>query len=709
MKRQFVSILMALVMALSLLPAQALAEDNTVTELNKSNISNYVTNGLGNGTYKLTEDVTITNTLTITGNTTLDLNNRVLQMTGSGSVFKIESTGRLTLEDNAATKTQKYFDRNDTTGLWSWRTDNSTSAYSVSGGIITGGTGLTDTNNNGYGGGVYVDGSGQFTMTGGNIVGCKAEGYIAYGGGVFVAKGGHFTMTGGSITGCTAVAQGYGHAYGGGIRNHGDVNDSNVGHTTLSGTAEIRDCHAKCANDYIYTSYGGGVSDAGTLTISGDVTIIGCTDGGQGSDAMYINANNGSSVTGGTFYGSVKDVGNKITDPIVTYQVNDANYATQVVPSGETATQPADPTVPAGQTFDGWYKADGTEWNFTNDTVTESLTLTGWLYAPVTNETGLTAALADNSIDVIRLMNDINITSTVEIKRDRQVTLDLNDHVLQMTSGGRVFDVNPGCCLTLEDNAAKKTTKYFDRDESTGLWTLRTSGTSNYSVSGGVITGGNTASNHSGGAILVLTSSTAIMNGGSIVGCSAGVGGGAVYMNGGKFEMNSGTIIGCTANDNGGGVSVLNGIFTMTNGSISDCKAANGNAICLRGGTMNANGGTVDGTVVLESRGSIQGSGTNATEFNGTVTNKGTISYGVFNGTVENTGTLTGGTFNGEVINNGTITGGVFNNTVSGSGTITGGTFNPPMTGSGTKNDPYQISTADQLKLFRDIVNGAGG
>ena len=31
------------------------------------------------------------------------------------------------------------------------------------------------------------------------------------------------------------------------------------------------------------------------------------------------------------------------------------------------------------------------------------------------------------------------------------------------------------------------------------------------------------------------------------------------------------------------------------------------------------------------------------------------------------------------------------------------------MTGSGTKTDPYQISTADQLKLFRDIVNGSNG
>ena len=733
MKRRFVSILMALVMALSLLPAQALAEDNTVTELNKNNISN----GLGNGTYKLTEDVTITNTLTITGNTTLDLNNRVLQMTGSGSVFKIESTGRLTLEDNAATKTQKYFDRNDTTGLWSWRTDNSTSAYSVSGGIITGGTGLTDTNNNGYGGGVYVDGSGQFTMTGGNIVGCKAEGYIAYGGGVFVAKGGHFTMTGGSITGCTAVAQGYGHAYGGGIRNHGDVNDSNVGHTTLSGTAEIRDCHAKCANDYIYTSYGGGVSDAGTLTISGDVTIIGCTDGGQGSDAMYINANNGSSVTGGTFYGSVKDVGNKITDPIVTYQVNDANYATQVVPSGETATQPADPTVPAGQTFDGWYKADGTEWNFTNDTVTESLTLTGWLYVGVDTEQAFTNALADNSIDVIRLTNDITLTiqhpPTLELIRNgRQVTLDLNGHVLDLGNTGIAVGGDSVGSMTIIDSRPNEPHKFTPNDD--GPWVLDgQNGTE--TVLGGIIT-------NSGSAIHVGGSGgKVIMNGGNIVGCGAGDGGAVSIVAGGQFTMNAGSIAGCKASGKGGGVYLLigtfelaggviksckagnkggavyvgnkDGIFTMTGGSIEGCKAANGSALCLYG-KMEANGGTVDGTVVLDTKenhgihqGIIQGSGTNATQFNGAVTNDGTISHGTFNGTVENTGALTGGTYNGEVINNGTINDGVFTGIVSGNGKITGGTFNPPMTGSGTKNDPYQISTADQLKLFRDKVNSS--
>ena len=115
-------------------------------------------------------------------------------------------------------------------------------------------------------------------------------------------------------------------------------------------------------------------------------------------------------------------------------------------------------------------------------------------------------------------------------------------------------------------------------------------------------------------------------------------------------------------------------------------------------GKLYANGGSVDGDVVLgdteDGPSTITGSG--GTVFNGKVT-------------VTPGSTIESGKFNGEVINNGTITGGVFNNTVSGSGTINGGTFNTPMTGSGTKNDPYQISTAAQLKRFRDIVNGSNG
>ena len=80
--------------------------------------------------------------------------------------------------------------------------------------------------------------------------------------------------------------------------------------------------------------------------------------------------------------------------------------------------------------------------------------------------------------------------------------------------------------------------------------------------------------------------------------------------------------------------------------------------------------------------------------FNGTVTNKGTISGGAFNATVTNNaggkisggafqstgsvtnyGTIENGTFNGTVTNSGTIENGIFDGTVTNNNTISGGTF----------------------------------
>lgn len=191
--------------------------------------------------------------------------------------------------------------------------------------------------------------------------------------------------------------------------------------------------------------------------------------------------------------------------------------------------------------------------------------------------------------------------------------------------------------------------------------------------------------------------------------------GGGVYLaNNTKFTLSGSAVIqNCTATNSansgeayGGGVSAdcVKEITLADSARIVGCTAANGSGLYITGshqpgyGILYANGGSVEGDVVL---GDYENypctiTGTGGTVFKGKVT-------------VAPGSTIKSGTFNGEVTNNGTITGGVFNNTVSGSGTITGGTFNTPMTGSGTKNDPYQISTAEQLKLFRDIVNGAGG
>lgn len=614
MRKRIISTLMALCMALTLLPVQVLAanyamgEDAGVsaralagtagTELKADNIDAYIANGLGNGVYMLAEDVTISGTLKVTGEAAVDLNGYVLRYadtTANGSVFEIVSGGDLTVIDSRPNVEHKFTPNAD--GLWVLDEQNGTEI--VRGGIITGGTGLTDRNNNGYGGGVYVDGGGRFTMTGGSIVGCKAEGYIAFGGGVFVAKGGQFTMTGGSIVGCTAVADEYGHAYGGGIRNDGDDNNSNVGRTTLSGTAEIRDCHAKGG----FQLYGGGISDAGTLTISGDVKIIGCTAGGMGSDAMYVNANNDSSVTGGTFYGSIQDLGNKISGLIVTYRINDADYAIQVLQSGNQITLP-DPAKP-GYTFDGWYK-DGAKWEKTT-LVTEKLTLTGSLYVPVTDESTLTAALADSSSDVIRLTSDIRLSNELQITNNRKVTLDLNGYVLNL--GGKHISVSAlsgdpwyhSNQLTIIDSDPTKPHKVTDND---GLWKLDENG--DKTVSGGIITGGSNGSS----AITVGLRGTVTMNVGNIVGCSTSGVGGAVSARNGTFIMNGGSIIGCKTDFAGGAVYVsTDSTFTMTGGSIADCTAVNGSALYLKNGTMNAGGGMVGGTVVLERNSAIQGSG----------------------------------------------------------------------------------------------------
>ena len=642
MRKRIISTLMALCMALTLLPVQVLAANYTVgedtsvsaralagtagTELKADNIDAYVANGLGSGVYTLAEDVTISGTLRVTGEATVDLNGYVLRYadtTANGSVFEIVSGGDLTVIDSRPNVEHKFVSNAD--GLWVLDEQNGTEI--VRGGIITGGTGLTDRNNNGYGGGVYVDGGGRFTMTGGSIVGCKAEGYIAFGGGVFVAKGGQFTMTGGSIVGCTAVADEYGHAYGGGIRNDGEVR-GDIGRTTLSGTAEIRDCHAKGG----FLLYGGGISDAGTLTINGDVKIIGCTAGGMGSDAMYVNANNDSSVTGGTFYGSIQDLGNKISGLIVTYRINDADYAIQVLQSGNQITLP-NPAKP-GYTFDGWYK-DGAKWEKTT-LVTEKLTLTGSLYVPVTDESTLTAALADSSSDVIRLTSDIKLSNELQITNNRKVTLDLNGYVLDL--GGKHISVSAlsgdpwyhSNQLTIIDSDPTKHHKFTDND---GLWKLDENG--DKTVSGGVITGGSDGSS----AIIAGSRGTVTMNVGNIVGCSTSGVGGAVSARNGTFIMNGGSIIGCKTDFTGGAVYVLNGkfimnsgsitncvvtspagdggavyisndsTFTMTGGSIADCTAVNGSALYLKNGTMNAGGGTVGGTVVLERNSTIQGSG----------------------------------------------------------------------------------------------------
>lgn len=649
MKRRIVSVLMALVMALSLLPVQALAEDaavgKPVTEIKQAEQTGegeepgdpeeeqepgepeepvrefvqgeaqltvstaamaagtagertvpsdfYEALNVG-GSLTMQNDVDYGKSMWVSRDLTIDLNGYVLKMTG----IKVENGVHLTIKDSRPDAEHKFTPNDD--GLWVLDETNGTKT--VNGGVIYGGTGFTDENNNGYGGGVYVDGDGTFTMEGGNIVGCKAEGHDAYGGGVFVAKGGQFNMSGGKIIGCAAVADQYGHAYGGGIRNDGEYNNSNVGRTTLSGTAEIRDCHAKGA----LKLYGGGVSDAGTLTISGNVKIIGCTAGGMGSDAMYVNANNGSSVTGGTFYGSIKDPGNKISGVTVTYKDGDSEYAKQVLPSGTPATRPDD-LAKHGYTFDGWYTSDGAQWDFTT-AVTENITLTArWTLKAqeVSNEQELTAALADSANGVVRLTADITITAGLKITRD--VTVDLNGYVLRYDEAANpdsIFRVKAGK-LTLTDSAPTAT----HSDASL--------------PAGGLITGGKgfkydngagQSYNYYGGGVYVETGASFVLAGGTIYACGVQSGansayGGGIYAEGGSVTMTGGAIRNCAVSADygasGGAIYAKAGSVTMSGGVISGCSAMDGGGILTSGCTVRITGGRIENCKASERGGGL--------------------------------------------------------------------------------------------------------
>ena len=275
MKKRILSILLMCCMVLTLLPVQALAEDSAYTvgedtsvsaralagtagtKLKADNIDAYVANGLGSGVYTLAEDVTISGTLRVTGEATVDLNGHILRYAETadpGSIFRVEAGKTLTLTDSAPTASHS-------------------DASLPAGGLITGGKGFKYDNGAGqsynyYGGGVYVEAGASFELAGGTIYACGVQSgaNAAYGGGIY-AEGGSVTMTGGAIRNC-AVSADYG-ASGGAIY-------AKAGSVTMSGGV-ISGCSAMD---------GGGILTSGcTVRITGG-RIENCKASGRGG--LYI-------------------------------------------------------------------------------------------------------------------------------------------------------------------------------------------------------------------------------------------------------------------------------------------------------------------------------------------------------------------------------------------------------------------------------------
>ena len=156
-----------------------------------------------------------------------------------------------------------------------------------------------------------------------------------------------------------------------------------------------------------------------------------------------------------------------------------------------------------------------------------------------------------NAGDTITLNSNTEIAATLQITKN--LTLDLNGHVLKMTGDGSVLRVSDSATLTITDSRPQ--------NPHTGSYAGL--------PAGGVITGGKGTdaggSVHSvGGAVFLENGTTLKLDGGTLTGNSSR---GSVFINGATLVMSGGTITGETV-----GVHNNVGTFAMNGGRITGCS-----------------------------------------------------------------------------------------------------------------------------------------
>ncbi len=202
------------------------------------------------------------------------------------------------------------------------------------------------------------------------------------------------------------------------------------------------------------------------------------------------------------------------------------------------------------------------------DVTNPLLTTAGATSPPDTAATRLKSAISNGG--TVQLTEDIKISETLLVTRD--VTLDLNGHVLKMTGSGSVLYVKKDgpdtVTLTITDSRPQNphTGSYADLPAGgviTGGTGTRESWTS-YTLGGAVfledgmtlkLEGGTLTGSSSDSSVFIRTGATFVMTGGTITGENFGV-----HNNVGTFTMTGGRITGCRDR----GVYVYNGNMTMS-------------------------------------------------------------------------------------------------------------------------------------------------
>ena len=314
MRKRLISMVLAVSMAVSIMPAPAFAsgggqQPETVIgqEVDQQNSSDDYTevDSLDNLTYtnneckvRLTESIVMTGAVTVNnGNRlTIDLNGHTLTAAENSRAFFIQN-GALTIEDSIGGGViQGSGTVNGYGGAILMNGSDSNNALTLAGGTIRGFTAK-------YGAGVSM-GNGTFRMTGGAIRNCSATGGKADGGGVYVS-GGSFEMSDGTISACNAANAGGGvYVLSGSFEmSGGSIEDC----TAYEGAGvKVYPSSGKTAS---FSMTGGEIQNCNTNGVSiyaiggtSEFSMSGGTIEDNGGDGVRVDA--GSAVMSG---GSVKD------------------------------------------------------------------------------------------------------------------------------------------------------------------------------------------------------------------------------------------------------------------------------------------------------------------------------------------------------------------------------------------------------------------
>ena len=197
----------------------------------------------------------------------------------------------------------------------------------------------------------------------------------------------------------------------------------------------------------------------------------------------------------------------------------------------------------------------------------------------------------------------------------------LNGH----TYAARAYDYGPcvtignGVNASITDCSAEETGKFTHSHSYQGV---KVGANGTFTLWRGSISEFNAATDSSspsssryGGGVHVAKDGTFTMNGGSITKCTAYAGGGGgVYVSGGTFIMNDGIITGNSAKTNhtstndigcGGGVYGRDATITINDGTITGNKATNGGGLYTSSGELTIDGATITGNTATNAGGGL--------------------------------------------------------------------------------------------------------